>query len=332
MARRYTVKELAIEAKMDAEVALIVLWEEGLEYLEGTERYINNRDLKKARLSLGIASPRELLFPRYWCSLFEITEDEFKTKLADLNIRMRSGANRLPKGAVAKLKSEARRRDKPTLVLNENKKVQKTKSKPSSLEPVVWETIGKQRELSFITESDVESIHEALVKDFMVRNDPIDPAGIKNRNLFSSAVHRPQTAFGNESKYPTVEMAAAALLHSIILNHPFHNGNKRTAIVTMLVFLDENGLVLTCTEDELFRIVLLIAKHRLPDCIYEIDEAVTDRSDREVQSIARWVFSNSREIELGNRPIQWRRLKKILHQYDCTIEHAGGKPVEYKAP
>ena len=125
-------------------------------------------------------------------------------------------------------------------------------------------------------------------------------------------------------------MASAALLHSVILNHPFHNGNKRTAIVAMLVFLDENGLVLTCTEKELFQIVLQIAKHRLPDCIYEEGETVTDRSDREVLSIARWVYSNSREIEVGNKPIQWRRLKHILNQYDCTIEHAGGNKLNIK--
>ena len=330
MAKRYTVKKLAIESNVDADEALVLLWEEGLEYVEGADRYINNRDLKKARLALGIAGPRELLHSSYWCRLFGISEEEFKVKLTDLDIRMRPSAKRLPKGAIAKLKAEARRKKKHTLVLNENKKDLQEESNSSDLDPVIWETIGKPRELNMISEAEVESIHEALVRDFRVQNDPIEPAGIKNRNLFSSAIYRPQTSLGNQLKYPTAEMAGAALLHSIILNHPFHNGNKRTAIVAMIVFLDENGLILTCSEDDLFKIVLLIAKHRLPDCIYKSGEPVTDRSDREVLSISRWISSNSREIELGNRPIQWRRLKKILHQYDCTIEHAGRNRLNIK--
>ena len=42
---------------------------------------------------------------------------------------------------------------------------------------------------------------------------------------------RPQTGLGTIDKYPTIEQKAAALLHSLIKNHAFHNGNKRTALV-----------------------------------------------------------------------------------------------------
>src|SRR5258708_1626270 len=71
-------------------------------------------------------------------------------------------------------------------------------------------------------------IHNQLVRDFAESGDPIDPPGIRDRGeLLESALSRPQTSIGTTLKYPTIEMAAAALLHALVHNHPFHNGNKR---------------------------------------------------------------------------------------------------------
>lgn len=46
-------------------------------------------------------------------------------------------------------------------------------------------------------------------------------------------------------------MAAAALLHSVVLNHPFFNGHMRTALVAMLVYLDENGVTMRVVTHEM---------------------------------------------------------------------------------
>src|SRR5207245_2652529 len=123
---------------------------------------------------------------------------------------------------------------------------------------------------------------------------------------------------GSETKYPTPEMAAAALMHSIVHDHPFHNGNKRTALVSMLVLLDENGLMLDCPEDELFKFVLLIAQHRV------VPSGSTSLADREVLAISDWINSRCRHVGKGERPLQWRRLKRILNEFDCSYELAQG--------
>ena len=309
---------------MDLDEVLVRLWDVGLEYAENPNRTIHKRDLARAQRALNIATRKELMSPSYWCHHLDLTEETLMETLAKLEISVRPGAKRLPKGAISKLKNEALSRGKSSVrVLNEHENPNSKTNNGSNLQPVIWEPIGRPRELNMINESEVLAVHEALVQDFQLQNDPIDPSGVRNWNQFSSAIHRPQTSFGNKKKYPTAEMAAAGLLHSIVLDHPFHNGNKRTAMVAMLVFLDENGLMLTCAEGELFKEVLLSAQHRLPNCIYNEGEAVTNRADREVLELARWIHSNSREIEQGNRTIQWRRLKKILNQYDCNIEHAG---------
>ena len=122
---------------------------------------------------------------------------------------------------------------------------------------------------------------------------------------------------GGEFKYPTVETSAAALLHSLILNHPFHNGNKRTALVAMLVFLDENGFVPTCHEDEIFKLVLLVAQHRI------VDHRLRDLPDREVLAIADWLCKRVRLVEGGDHPLQWRKLRRILTAYGCEFSTPG---------
>jgi len=110
-------------------------------------------------------------------------------------------------------------------------------------------------------------------------------------------------------------MAGAALLHSLVLNHPFHNGNKRTALVALIVFLEENGCVLTCDERELFRFVLLLARHAL------INVKDPLLPDREVLAGAQWLRRNSRPLDRGERRLKWWRLKRNLLQFDCTFEH-----------
>ncbi len=68
-------------------------------------------------------------------------------------------------------------------------------------------------------------------------------AGIRDEGLLDSAVAAPQaTMMGKPMFRETVEVAAAYLFY-LCRNHPFIDGNKRTALATCLVFLSENGLL-----------------------------------------------------------------------------------------
>jgi death-on-curing protein len=84
-------------------------------------------------------------------------------------------------------------------------------------------------------------------------------AAVRDAGLVQSATARPGTvAFGVEA-YTTIEDKAAALLHSLTCNHPFVDGNKRTAWVACEVFLNINGRSTPLTEDEAFDLVIRIA-------------------------------------------------------------------------
>jgi death-on-curing protein len=74
-------------------------------------------------------------------------------------------------------------------------------------------------------------------------------------------VNRPfQSAFGRAA-YPTTVEKAAALFHSLVTNHPFENGNKRTAVIAADVFLAANWYFLYLGQDAIYRLATKTAQH-----------------------------------------------------------------------
>lgn len=180
--------------------------------------------------------------------------------------------------------------------------------------PPKRDLIGHRKaDMSYLTAEEVKRIHYILVEDFAKTRDPIDPPGVRDDNLLRSAVFRVHTSLGAELKYPTVPMAAAAYLHSIIQNHVFHNGNKRTALVTTLVFMDLNGQLLEVDQDELFDYIMAVASHAIVD-------SGDDRADRELNEIAQWLHSGSRPLSKQERRLKFHELRSILSEYGCEFE------------
>ena len=93
---------------------------------------------------------------------------------------------------------------------------------------------------------------------------------LRDLGLLESTVARPQaSAFGVDA-YPDLASKAAALLHSLVLNHAFVDGNKRTAVLSTLVFPDLNGYVVRWDQREALDFVLRLAAHQI-----ELEDAVT---------------------------------------------------------
>jgi death-on-curing protein len=73
--------------------------------------------------------------------------------------------------------------------------------------------------------------------------------GVRDVGLLESALARPQATFGQDDLYPDLWSKAAALMHSLIRNHPFVDGNKRTALAATGIFLELNGYALTASNE-----------------------------------------------------------------------------------
>ena len=87
--------------------------------------------------------------------------------------------------------------------------------------------------------------------------------GVRDTNVILSLEKLPQqTAFGEEL-YPTVFFKAAVYTRTIIMNHPFIDGNKRTGMTSAVVFLENNDVNFFAQEGEIEKIVLKIINERL---------------------------------------------------------------------
>lgn len=87
--------------------------------------------------------------------------------------------------------------------------------------------------------------------------------GLRDRRALESALARPAATFGGEDLYTEIADKAAALMHSLALNHPFVDGNKRVAAFAAIVFVESNGHEFLATPDELVETALAVAEGKM---------------------------------------------------------------------
>ncbi len=104
-----------------------------------------------------------------------------------------------------------------------------------------------------ITLEEVLYIHRQLIDDFGGSD------GVRDESVLLSAIARPFSGFGDTEFYSTPVEKGAAIAESIVKNHPFLDGNKRTGYALMEFILRENGLFLTADSNERYDFVIQIA-------------------------------------------------------------------------
>jgi death-on-curing protein len=82
--------------------------------------------------------------------------------------------------------------------------------------------------------------------------------GIRDFNLLHSALERCKVTYAGEDLYVTLFEKAAALLHSLVMNHAFLDGNKRTAYAMMVRFLNLNGYRIVASQAEIVRMCIAV--------------------------------------------------------------------------
>lgn len=119
--------------------------------------------------------------------------------------------------------------------------------------------------------------------------------GIRDVNALESAMAQPyQSAFGTEL-HPTTLEKCAALGFYITANHPFIDGNKRTAFVVMLDAMASSGITLSASEDKLYDLLIAIASSRMSlEEMVDTLETLTRSSSHRLEGI----LEKNREIIL----------------------------------
>jgi death-on-curing protein len=113
--------------------------------------------------------------------------------------------------------------------------------------------------LRYLTYSELIFINGRILNDSAIQ---AGTQKIRDIDLLLAAEQRPQaSAFGADA-YPTLNEKAVALLHSLARNHPFKDGNKRTAVVCLLFMLEVNGQRAIWQAQEALARILAIAEGR----------------------------------------------------------------------
>ena len=106
----------------------------------------------------------------------------------------------------------------------------------------------------FLSTSVVLALHQDMVTAFG------GATGVRDEGLLDSALAQPQATFGGEFLHSTIYEQAAAYLYHLSRNHPFIDGNKRTACAAMETFLELNGYYLTLSDEEEYQLVIGVAQ------------------------------------------------------------------------
>ena len=104
-----------------------------------------------------------------------------------------------------------------------------------------------------ISREETEKLHKLLIDNFGGSH------GIRDSSSLESALSRPFQTFDNKELYSTPIDKAAALIESILNNHPFVDGNKRTGYTLLRLFLLQNNLDIYASMDERYQFVISIA-------------------------------------------------------------------------
>ena len=108
-----------------------------------------------------------------------------------------------------------------------------------------------------ISIKETEEIHKLVIEMFGGSH------GIRDYNALDSALARPFQTFDNKDLYSDTIQKAASLIESILINHPFIDGNKRTGYVLLRMFLIQNGVDISATQEEKYEFVIGIASGKI---------------------------------------------------------------------
>lgn len=122
-----------------------------------------------------------------------------------------------------------------------------------------------------ITLDDAVKIHSILIERFG------GTKGVRDKNSLESALLRPYQTFDKKQLYLSPAQKAAAIIESIITNHPFLDGNKRFGYVAMRLTLLSDGMDIIASEDEKYDFVIKIAQgiFKYPDILNWINSKTT---------------------------------------------------------
>jgi death-on-curing protein len=173
-----------------------------------------------------------------------------------------------------------------------------------------------------LTYEDVLDAHFSIADYFFRDEYGMAGVGFRDVNSFVSTVERQFTGFFDTEVYESEFEVVATLLYGIIKNHPFYDGNKRTAFLCSLLQLHRMGRTITVPEKEFEDLMVEIADNSIRRRS-AFKEFVKKRSENpEVKYLARYLQKNTRKTAQLSGTIKFRELRQILEANGFKLNYS----------
>jgi death-on-curing protein len=127
--------------------------------------------------------------------------------------------------------------------------------------------------MNFPTVEEIIKIHEGVLLKIG------GSSGLRDAHALAMCAKRPHAAFGGKDMYPTLFLKAAAAMETIARNHPFVDGNKRTAFMTALYIIENNKYKTTFDQNDIKESTV---------------RSVVEKTS--IEEIAKWLEQNSKSL------------------------------------
>ena len=167
---------------------------------------------------------------------------------------------------------------------------------------------------------DVLRAHFLIADYFFGKDSGLGGIGPRDVNLLHSAVYRQFVAYSGSIKWKSVYEKAATLVFGLVTDHPFHDANKRTGLLTYLYALHKMNRYPTNGQGDLEDFMVEIAERNLMK--YRRMKALAKREDdADVLFIADYLKRNSRERDSRYYAITYQELDRRLRDFECCLSN-----------
>lgn len=169
----------------------------------------------------------------------------------------------------------------------------------------------------FLSEKDIFDAHFVLA-DFFVDSGELARYGVLNFGLLSSAVSRQCVSFLGVEKWKNEYEKIATLVFGLVKNHAFNDGNKRTALLCMLMALHRKKRRLICKKRDVELLLVRIAANQMSD-YKDFKKFMKHGEDAVVMYIANFLKKNSQVINNTFRTLTYEEFNKKLKVYGIRM-------------
>ncbi|TFW62708.1 hypothetical protein CT676_00870 [Bradyrhizobium sp. MOS001] len=174
---------------------------------------------------------------------------------------------------------------------------------------------------------DVLRAHFLITDFFITEQRELGGVGPKDMKLLESALYRPWAEFGGVAKWPDPLEKVATTLFGLIKDHPFHDANKRTALLSTLFLLAKRRRIPKCSKDDFEDFTVEIAEMEIVKRA-RYQQLSENEDDPEIKFIAHWLRRNTREIDDREYSITYRELRSILQRYGFVLENPNNNTID----